>query len=356
MQAARAARRAGRYPDAERHLRACRRLQGPSDARLLEDALLTAQRGNLAGVERYLLSFRPDHADAPLILEVLVPAYLEARRRPEALRGMVQLLRPQPDHAPALVWRGRVKEQFFDSPPQAIEDYRRALELDPDNDEARLRLAEVLVAADEAAEALPHFERLRERQPWNPPVFLGLARCRHAAGQLDEAEELLEAVLSRYPQDAPALTERGQLALEQGRTAEAERWLRQALAVAPANPLANYALAQCLQRDGRLNEAEKYLKTFRRIEADVRRLKQLVPQVLRAPHDPALRYEVGMIFLNNHRTEDGLAWLAGALREDPRHRPTHRALAEHYERAGNAALAARHRGLAIPGERGASAP
>ena len=44
--------------------------------------------------------------------------------------------------------------------------------------------------------------------------------------------------------------------------------------------------------------------------------------------------------------EQGLRWLESALKEDPRHKASHRALADYYERAGKADLAARHRRLA----------
>src|SRR5262245_13289024 len=54
--AAQAARRAGAYDNAAYHLNVCEQLHGPSEAAQLERALLSAQRGELAGVDDYLVS------------------------------------------------------------------------------------------------------------------------------------------------------------------------------------------------------------------------------------------------------------------------------------------------------------
>jgi hypothetical protein len=61
------------------------------------------------------------------------------------------------------------------------------------------------------------------------------------------------------------------------------------------------------------------------------------------PADPALRCEAGLIALRLGRAEEGLLWWTRALIEDLNHRPTHRALADCYERAGQPDLARRHR-------------
>src|SRR5437868_7115030 len=52
LQAARAARRAGNWAEAERRLKECERLKAPAEAVALERKLLAAQRGDVAGVEK----------------------------------------------------------------------------------------------------------------------------------------------------------------------------------------------------------------------------------------------------------------------------------------------------------------
>jgi Tfp pilus assembly protein PilF len=54
-------------------------------------------------------------------------------------------------------------------------------------------------------------------------------------------------------------------------------------------------------------------------------------------------HECGVLSLRNGQEDQGVRLLTQALRKDPKHRPTHKALAEYYESKGDNAAAARHR-------------
>jgi tetratricopeptide (TPR) repeat protein len=347
--AARAARGDGDYEDAADHLRACRRLGGAGGCAELEEALLHAQQGDLSGVEGYLRDrLGRDDADAPLILEALTHGYAQTHRLPQALVCAREWLRHRPDDARALFECGSAWDGLF-FPGEARECYRRAVELDPEFDDARLRLAEHLLQAGRPAEALGHFERLAGEHPGDVPTLLGLARCQVEGGQVEAARRLLDQILAADPGHAPALAERGRVALEQGRPADAERWLRRAVAAAPHERTANYLLARSLQEGGNAAGAKLYLEKVRQIDADARRLDEVMEKLLKQPWDLSLRFEAATILLRAGRAQEGLDWLAGILREAPRHRPAHQALADYYEQSGHAARAARHRQLAREG-------
>jgi predicted Zn-dependent protease len=345
---ARTARRAGDEAEAEAHLKECSRLAWPQEALDLERALHRAQRGDLDAVEGALLAaVRRGGEDEAFVLEALAQGYLRTYRLAEALHCLDRLLGREPDHVPALVWRGEVKERRNDL-PEAIRSYRRAVELAPENDEARLRLAECLTRYERTDEAVGHFERLLDSQPANPRLLLGLARCRRSAGRGVEARELLGTLLDFNPGHAEALAERGKLALEAGDAAEAERWLRRALAQAPFDRDINYNLVQCLLNQGKAEEARTQQARLDRISADFQRAAEVTRMVAGSPKDPALRYEAGVILLRNGQEQEGVRWLLTALQVDPGHRPTHAALADFYERRGQPLEAARHRGAAGP--------
>src|SRR5262249_46219519 len=153
-----------------------------SEAVVLEGILLRAQSGDLsAETEGYLIGrMEREPAEAPLIREALAAGYLETLRAPTALRCLEPLLKEQPDNARALFLRGQAPERLtrFD----AVDDYRRALELDPENERIRLRLAEALFAFGKTDEAARQFAALHQRQPADPAARLGLARCCYEAG------------------------------------------------------------------------------------------------------------------------------------------------------------------------------
>jgi tetratricopeptide (TPR) repeat protein len=347
--AARAARRAGAYDDAERHLNACRQWNGVPEALELERALLRAQRGELPRVEGYLLHcVQKEHPDVLLILEALTRGYMKTYQLGQAIECLNGWLERQPDDVQALTWRGYAQDlvRRFD---EALTDYRRAVELDPAAEEARLRLAELLLHSHQAQEALAHFEHLRHRRADSPVVLLGLARCRRELGQAEEARQLLETLLAKDPRDYLALTERGKLALEAGETVAAEAWLRQALAVSPAERETTYLLLQCLNRLGKKKEAEECQARLGEIDKDFKRIVEVTREILRSPDNPALRCEAGTILLRNGQPKEGLRWLDSALQQDPRHPETHRTLADYYARAGQPDVAAQHRRLALQG-------
>lgn len=343
--AAQAARRAGAYEDAEQHLEECKRLQGVTEAYDLERLLLRAQRGDLSGAERYLLALlKNNHPDSVLILEALAQGYLKTFHLRGALHCLNEWLDHQPDRVSALLWRGQTYE-YLRRYPDALPDYRKAVALDPNHTEARLRLAALLLHFHQPSEAVGHYQQLRQEQPTNPNVLLGLARCYRELGQHQEARPLLDALLAERPNDAQALCERGKLAQEAGQMAEAEAWFRQAVAQAPYERDPNYSLYRCLSQADKHTEAKKYLDRMNQIDEDLNRLNAVSQQAMDSPHDPSLRYEAGIILLRNGQEQDGLRWLIRALHEDPRHQPTHAALADYYERIGKADLAAYHRRL-----------
>lgn len=102
-------------------------------------------------------------------------------------------------------------------------------------------------------------------------------------------------------------------------------------------------LYQCLQAAHKDEEARRCFDRLREREADVLRVDRQTLQANRDPHDVALRYEIARDLMRLGREQDGVAALFLVLEQEPRHGPAHAALAEHFERAGQPARAARHR-------------
>src|SRR5207245_270920 len=126
------------------------------------------------------------------------------------------------------------KERLFDF-AAAVQDYRAALRAEPDNDEARARLAAVLLINGRPEEAVAEFERLRRRQGDTPEVLVGLARCRRKQGKLQEA---------LGPGDRGLRCEAADLFFRLGEPREAVRWLRGVLQIDPHHAGAHRALAR----------------------------------------------------------------------------------------------------------------
>jgi len=131
--AARAARLSGDFEGAEAHLQECLRLQNGATAETqLEFLLMRVQRGEVDQVAPQLLLYVENkHPDTTLILETLARAYMHNFRYGPALATLDRWIKEDPDSAKAYFWRGWVVERLNDR-TGAMQDYQRALELDPD--------------------------------------------------------------------------------------------------------------------------------------------------------------------------------------------------------------------------------
>jgi len=94
---------------------------------------------------------------------------------------------------------------------------------------------------------------------------------------------------------------------------------------------------------GDLDQSRAHFEKSAAIQDASRRVRGLMGQVRADPENAQLRLQIGRTLLEQGQAADALLWFQGALRIDPRHRPTHRQLADYYESQGDADLAAQHR-------------
>jgi tetratricopeptide (TPR) repeat protein len=334
--AARAARLDGDAEAAEEHLAAAEALQGVTAENALEWALLHVQNG---GLDQYEQSLYDQAGKAPpetfaLICEAAVEGNLRLFRSRQALACAGRWLERQPDNPRALYWRGRVWQQAG-AYKKAAPDYGRAVELAPDDDDARLRFANALIQTSRFGEALGQLEVLRQRRPDDPEVLVPVAYVLTSLGRQPEARAVLDQTLAAHPDCGPALTAEGQLAQQEGRFDDAERWLTRALAVSPYDRQANYVRYLCLQHSGHEAEAGEQLARLKAIEQRIDRLQVINrKEMADRPRDPALHYEVGTLLRGLGSEETAADWFRSALALDPHYAPARAALDEYDKEHG----------------------
>lgn len=316
--AARAARLDGAIEEARGHLYVCQQRQSNAENVLLEWALLRAQIGELAAVEEYLKDqLRRGSDQTPLIEEALIQGYIRTYRIGQALAGVQEWLRRQPDDTQALYMQGCIWQQV-QRPQKALPAYRRAVELDPQREDARWHLCQCLLRMGLYAEANSHLEHLHRFYPQNVEMTVALASARFKQGWLDEALQLLDAVLAEQPDNEAALRERGRLALAYDKVAEAEKWLRHAAQLNPHDAQLLPLLSVALEHQGKQDEAQIFQDRLKQNDRNFERLARICMHELgERPHDPVLHTELGALLIRLGYPEAGRNWLLLALQEDP---------------------------------------
>jgi tetratricopeptide (TPR) repeat protein len=289
--AARTARRQGQFDAAREHLDYYQDHNGPPEPRLRElQLLLAAQGSGTSGAETLIaacLSPSPP-TDADLVLEVAIEQQLKllerefnsgltlvegpnAKARAQIEKAIALWLQQRPgraDQVQGLLWRGKLNLMI--DRRAAIDDFRRANEMDPNHFDARFHLAASLMEYDVSV-AGGHLGLLHGRDPRNPQVTMLLARARRSLGQPESAIKLLDelldrSLLDRGPAYTAAVLERGKATLDLGRPNDAEPFLRRALAQAPNDPFVHLALSRCLLLTGKETEAKRHEQRYKELQ------------------------------------------------------------------------------------------
>lgn len=346
FRAARTARRRGKFTDAKRLLAECEKRGGAADTIRLERELLLVQQGVIGEADvRLHATVGPEHPDAGLVLEALARGYMLTERWADARQACAFWRAVEPEAPWAWLWGGWVSERMVQM-DQAAEFYRRALELAPDDRDARVAVARVQLRQRNPSAAASHYEWVLARDPDDAEALLGLAQCQIESGRAPDAVPLIERVLARHPTSNLAMSLSGRAAMEGGDPAAAERWLRRAVEVEPADAEALHLLVLALRAQRKDEEAGRLAGRLEALQQDLRRLTELMRMIGPQLADAGPVREAGVIALRIGRTQQGLNLLQDALRRPGDHRPTHAALAAHFRRAGRLDLAEVHQSLA----------
>lgn len=348
LMSARAARRAGTWDEAENFLNVYwQRYGGDDESLVFEQLLHRGAHGELESVGPSLLArIQRGGNEARLAREAFVTGLISRFRLGEAKVFLDSWLAETPDDPLALLQIGKFEEQQFNF-NEAIRNYRRILEIDPDQVEARLRLASILVMRRYSEEAAAELAILKEKLPNHPEVQVLWARALALLGRTDESRRAIDECLKTNPDYPPALLERGNSALFDGDEAAAEQYLSRAVKLDPGNLHIHNQYALVLARNGKHAQVEAERKKVHQLEADGERISQIIRGPLKDnPNDPALHYEIGTIALRSGLTADALRWFTSALQVDPNHLQTHQVLANIYHELDKPALAAKHHAIA----------
>jgi tetratricopeptide (TPR) repeat protein len=167
--------------------------------------------------------------------------------------------------------------------PRAIEEYRKALEIDPHLAGAHRALGVALMnnAPDEAAraEAKQHFERELALNPIDAHSEYQLGEIHWRENRPDEARKHFARAVDLYPNFTDALIAMGKMSTARGEPEKAVEYLKRALKVDPENEVVHYRLAQAYQRMGDSRQSAQAMEEFRRLRAAAASIRTIYKQL-----------------------------------------------------------------------------
>lgn len=148
-------------------------------------------------------------------------------------------------------------------PVAAIEIFRRQLERDPADDEARSMLAVSLMAAGRVEEALAELKRVSATDAAVRQQADLIEIAAHLQGRaLDEAREASARVAAAHPGDAALRANLGGLFLSGNHMDEASAWLEESLALDPDNAAARFNAGRIAAAMGQLDRAREQFEAI----------------------------------------------------------------------------------------------
>jgi tetratricopeptide (TPR) repeat protein len=175
-------------------------------------------------VLRTLLAREPANENG---VEQLTQLLLDEGKSPEAIATVQAILQ----HAPTpRLWEllGDAYNQSHDL-PNAEEAYRKAAEVQPDNLNHRKQLAQTLLAEHKYAEAVEQYERLTQVDTDDPDNYLRLAEIYRQMKDLDKAEQSVLLAKQRAPNSLEVTYYEASIYQDQGRFDDSIRVLSDAV-------------------------------------------------------------------------------------------------------------------------------
>ncbi len=182
-------------------------------------------------VLRGVLEREPENEAA---IEQLTQLLLDMGKSSEAIALLERIVKRSPT-AGLLDLLGDAYTQMRD-PAQAEQAYRKAVELEPAEVSHRRGLAQALMAGEKYPAALEQYNKLTELEPDDPENYLRLAQIYRQLRQLDRAEENLLHAKQRAPGSLEVIYYEAMIYEAQGRFDDAIRVLSDAVAGVKSQP------------------------------------------------------------------------------------------------------------------------
>jgi tetratricopeptide (TPR) repeat protein len=242
--------------------------------------------------------------------------------------------------------------------PEAIQSYRGALSLNPEDAESMHRLADLLSDAGELDEAAALFERLLKLVPADALAYFDLGRLRKRRGELQAAVNCYRHAIELRPDCFEFHFNLAGALFQLGLFAESAESYRQALLLEPDDAEAHYSLGVALHESGKLEAAAESYANALRLKSDYAEafcnlgavcmelgnlpmaVKYLRHSLAIQPGSPNTQRNLGKVLLKQGDTDAAIDSLRNALTLQPKDAEAHYSLGVALQESGKLEAAA----------------
>ncbi len=281
-------------------------------------------------------------ADGGEVLGALVQGFLNQGDHPaasQALRLWSELYDKDPK---AAFWQGVYNTVIYDL-DSALQSFKRAIELDPQDSRARQELAEVYLEKANFEEARDTFKWLVDNGHDSPEVITGYARSLLNLGFADQASEQLKKLPDITKLPSPELALVCETNLEADMAKEANEQAAILLKRWPDAMPYLQLRARSLAKLGETAESEKYFAKAAESQNRRPQVDQMIERMATEPSNLELRRDMGELMMNYLDPSGGVGYIQIASRTNPFDMKTQELLAAYYEKEGNLQVAENHR-------------
>lgn len=216
-------------------------------------------------IDNYRLALKED-PDATFLADELSDLYVQAGRLREAVEEAKAAIDKNPNDTNSRRILGRIYTRLLGDPRQgsvneemvqrAIEQFQKLSEVAPKEIENWLTLGRLYKLAHNSNESETAYKKALEIEPDHEEALIGLAMVYSDLGDQPRAAEMLRRVVSKHP-NVRTLTALGRTYEQEKEYGQAAEIFRQALAMSPDNSSLKFSLAENLLLSDKVDEAVK---------------------------------------------------------------------------------------------------
>lgn len=212
-----------------------------------------------------------------------------------------KVLQRNPRSVEALRLQGDIHMYLKSAPDQALVDYRKALELDPNAAPVHLAIMSILMAQHKLDDAEKQLAQMRKVTGNTAQAIYIEALIAYARKNADKAHQLTQQLLKLAPESPSILLLAGGVELQSGSLLQAETYLEHTVKIAPESLTARRMLVTAYLRS---NQPE-------------RALAALQPGQPKAPVPPELYSTAAEVYLQNGDVKTAEEFFDKASKQDP---------------------------------------